>query len=91
MDENQVTTTADTGPAWWENTIDFVVRAAAAKRFSSPQLQSGQSYYVDTSGQVVPMGTPIPGQMQANPVLNNPMVMMAGLLFAGVILYKLVK
>ncbi|MEC4722943.1 hypothetical protein RY831_27670 [Noviherbaspirillum sp. CPCC 100848] len=91
MDENQVTTTADSGPAWWENTIDFVVRAAAAKRFATPQLQNGQTYYVDAAGNVVPTGYPVPGQAQVNPVLNNPMVMVAGLLFAGVILYKLVK
>lgn len=91
MDEQVVA--QDSGPAWWENTIDFVVRAAAAKRFASPQLQNGQSYYVDASGNVVPMGQAVAGAttQAVNAVATNPLLMLAGLALAGVILYKLVK
>lgn len=89
MDE---TATTQDSPAWWENTLDFVVRAAAAKRFTSPQLQSGQSYYVDGNGNVLPMGQMVPGQpINTNAALGNPMVMLAGLAIGFLIIYKLVK
>jgi hypothetical protein len=89
MDETQTTA----GASWWEDTLDFVVRAAATKRFASPQLQSGLSYYIDASGNAVPMGQPLPGQypMQGAQLLNSPVVMLAGLALAAVLLYKLVK
>lgn len=92
MDETQITNT-DSGPTWYQQTIDFVVRAAAAKRFASPQLQNGQSYYVDPNGNVVPMGQPLPGQLKAGGlgVVDSRIVMLAGLALAGVLLYKLVK
>ncbi|KRB70492.1 hypothetical protein [Noviherbaspirillum sp. Root189] len=91
MDEDQ--TTVDSGPAWWQQTLDFVVKAAATKKFSTPQLQNGQSYYVDQNGNVVPTGqiiNRVPGQL-ANTMASNPMVMLAGLALVGVVLYKLVK
>lgn len=86
------TQTTDSG-AWWENTLDFVVRAAAAKRFASPQLQNGQSYYVDNFGNVVPTGQVIPGApvQAAGALLSNPLVMLAALALTGVLLFKLVK
>lgn len=89
MDETQ----SGDGVSWWQDTLDFVVRAAAVKRFSTPQLQSGQSYYVDANGNVLPSGYPAPGAMPqaAASALSNPMVMMAGLALVGVLLYKLVK
>lgn len=92
MDENQITAT-DSGPAWWEQTIDFVARAAAMKRFSSPQLTSGQSYYIDQNGNAVPMGQPLPGQMQPGGIglIDSRLVMLAGLALGAVLLYKLVK
>lgn len=89
MDETQ----NSGGTSWWEDTLDFVVRAAASKRFASPQLQSGQAYYVDQAGNVLPMGQTVPGQLQGGTpaVLNSPVVMLAALAFGAVILYKLVK
>lgn len=82
-----------TGASWWENTLDFVVRAAAAKQFAAPQLQNGQSYYVDQAGNVLPMGAyASAGSAQiANAATSNRWVMLAGLALAGVLLYKLVK
>ncbi|HJV86922.1 MAG TPA: hypothetical protein VJ698_15760 [Noviherbaspirillum sp.] len=91
MDDNAVS--ADTGTSWWQNTLDFVVRAAATKKYASPQLQNGQSYYVDGMGNVLPMGQPaqiMPNQA-AGAMLGSPVVMLAVMAFAGVILYKLVK
>lgn len=91
MDE--VAATGQEGPAWWESTIDYVVRAAAAKRFASPQLQNGQSYYVDQSGNVVPTGQVVPSAQNqiANSITANPLVMLAVVALTGVLLYKLVK
>jgi hypothetical protein len=101
MDENQLDlsgysggTTADSGgSAWWEDTLNFVVRAAAVKQFSSPKLQNGQSYYVDANGQVLAMGQQVPllQNQNAAALLSSPMVMLAGLALVGVLLYKLVK
>ncbi|HYD63322.1 MAG TPA: hypothetical protein VEC35_23400 [Noviherbaspirillum sp.] len=92
MDGEVVTTTADSGPAWYEVLIGDVVRAAAMKKYATPQLQNGQSYYVDNYGNVVPTGQVVPGQGQvANALAANPLVMLAALALTGVLLYKLVK
>lgn len=92
MDSTDNAASADS-VSWWQDTLNFVVRAAATKKFASPQLQSGQSYYVDGSGNVLPMGqaAPIIANQTAGAVLNNPMVMLAGLALVGVLIYKLVK
>ena len=77
---------------WYVDTLDFVIKAAATKRFSSPQLDNGTMYYVDNNGNAVPMGQPLNnGIAQPMGIIDSRVIMLAGLALAGVLLYKLVK
>jgi hypothetical protein len=76
--------------SWWEQTLDYVVRAAADKNFRQPQLQNGQSYFVDQNGNVIPAGRPTPNGMAPGMQGMNPLLIAAGVLIVGVLLYKLV-
>lgn len=91
MDE-QVTVQQEARP-WYVDTLDFVVKAAATKRFSSPQLDNGTMYYIDNNGNAVPMGQPLTNGQRPGAVglVDSRVIMLAGLALAGVLLYKLVK
>lgn len=89
-----VTTSADSSaPAWWQQTLGYVITAAAKAKYS-PQLQSGVAYTVDANGNVVPVGVAHPSATTggtANPsgAMQTQQILL--LAVVGFVIYKLVK
>lgn len=74
-------------PSWWEQTLGTVITAAANKKFSS--LQPGVQYQVDANGNPVPMG--VAHTSSSVVPASNPLVILALVAIAGLVIYKLVK
>lgn len=84
-------TSSASSPAWWENTLSYVITSAANAKYNQPQLNSGQQYIRDQYGRLVPAGYPTTGQ-----VLNTQTAMPAWAVFAAlglgaVLLLKMAK
>jgi len=77
------------GSSWWQDTLGFVIKAAAVDRYSPKQIQSTGQYQVDQYGNLVPMGSGV--QITGQTSINNNLMMYAVLALGAVLLYSMVK
>lgn len=75
-------------PAWWQQTIDFVIKSAAVKQFQTPQLQSGLMYQLDQNGNPVAIGQVHPYGTTVAQVTSNPLVLLVGVALVGLLIFK---
>lgn len=59
-------------PEWWQQTLQYIVTAAADSRFRPEYMNGSGMYQLDQYGRVVPVGQPlISGATSIRPVSNQ--------------------
>lgn len=80
---------ASAGTSWWQDTLGFVVKAAAIDRYTPKPIQPTGQYQLDRNGNLVPMGTGVYTTGQTT--VSNNLVMYAALALGAVLLYSAMK
>jgi len=75
------------GVSWWQDTLGFVIKAAAVKEFAP--VQKNQQYYVDAYGRVLPAGASVIGQQVAAP--QNQLTTLVLLGIGAMLIFKLAQ
>lgn len=82
-------TSSSSSGTWWQDTLGFVIKAAAVDRYSPKPIKQTGQYQLDQYGNLVPMGTGI--QVTGQTSINNNLVMYAALALGAVLLYSAMK
>lgn len=80
---------SSSGTAWWEDTLQFVIKAAAVDRYSPKPVQQTGQYQLDQYGNLVPMGSGI--QITGQTSVPNNTLMYAALALGAVLLFTVMK
>lgn len=74
---------------WYQQTLDFVIRAAAVDRYTPKPVQQTGQYQLDQYGNLAQMGSGISVTGQTS--FNNNLVMYAALAIGAVFLFSVMK
>lgn len=74
---------------WYQQTLDFVIRAAAVDRYTPKPVQQTGQYQLDKHGNLAQMGSEISVTGQTS--VNNNLVMYAALAVGAVFLFSFLK
>lgn len=74
---------------WWQQTVDYVIKAAANDRFGNRPLQGYDGYAVDSNGRLVRSGYPA-GALPVG-TSNNQMLVLGAAALGLVLLVVLMK
>lgn len=75
--------------AWWQDTLGFVIKAAAVDRYTPKAVQQTSQYQLDQYGNLVPMGAGI--QVTGQTSVSNDYMMYAALAVGALLLFSFLK
>lgn len=77
------------GATWWQDTLGFVIKAAAVDRYTPKAVQQTSQYQLDKYGNLVPMGAGI--QVTGQTSVSNDYMMYAALAVGALLLFSFLK